>query len=911
MFKYDSSKNVLKIYKVPVRAESTVYGTSEVYDSYLKYKNVGLQRDIEDYLLPALKHELNKGNRGIEDSLILTSCRVVLDSTSEYHNYAYNTAFVKLDSTMFRGATAEFPIFKLPCMDEFGVIQRSGKQYALISELVQDDDITYSPKNLKVITSEGCFFSLTGEAKSIKIVVGKKKHSAATVMHALAAADGIDGEKLFNTLLSRQLIKTYKDEMSLQVDMMLGSTTPEILDAVKLLRDKRYSLSRVRDKINKVLSLDRVIGETLFESIKFKNGEEAEVGTVITRELVDKIKRDRINEVTIMTPPSMMTGCYVAENISIPILRRGTEMIPIIREHFPEVTGRYLDRTVKLVDNPIVIMENTEVSRGLIDVLASNGHTGIYVKQKLTGKKEYIPFGTTVVGNHCFTKRELGIEQSNEYVFVAEDGTISQPSEFLTAYDLVAMMSLYDRLVIGEDFGVVASRDLGLRKKVNLAYESFHKAFALAVDDFVRKKGKAFVKMCKAGEDLEKPEVFESLFFELSDKWWNKLYLKLKLIQRVELDNPLAFYSSLSKINTIVKDKNAISMEQHSMTMGHYGRLCPYETPSGKTMGVVSNKAIGCKIENGQMKTKYYQVRHVGKDSYIMLNQVLWLTVQEEEDYRIADITSLEFNPDTGKISTKGRVLARVPNRASLEKVSVAYVDISKVDLVNVDPNQTDGLPATTIPFQGANDAARVIFGISMAKQAKPLLSPEVPIVMTSAFYNIPRKSPYFMIQAEFDGIVEEATAGTIVMLYETGNSNEMLKEYNYVVTEVSKASVIIRTNCVEAGKRVKAGDILVTSNFIKEGYMATGVNALVGYVPEGYNYEDGIFGSRRLAEKTVSYGPNVEVEDLPKRVNNPRISATNKFKYKKSRSFIILSTQRARRKFQRISTLRSLKGLL
>lgn len=85
------------------------------------------------------------------------------------------------------------------------------------------------------------------------------------------------------------------------------------------------------------------------------------------------------------------------------------------------------------------------------------------------------------------------------------------------------------------------------------------------------------------------------------------------------------------KINTINnfggrnKDKNAISMEQHSMTMGHYGRLCPYETPSGKTMGVVSNKAIGCKIENGQMKTKYYQVRHVGKNSYIMLNQVLWL----------------------------------------------------------------------------------------------------------------------------------------------------------------------------------------------------------------------------------------------------------------------------------------------
>lgn len=99
MFKYDSSKNVLKIYKVPVPAESTVYGTSEVYDSYLKYKNVGLQRDIEDYLLPALKRELNKGNRGIEDSLILTSCRVVLDSTSEYHNYADNTAFVKLDST--------------------------------------------------------------------------------------------------------------------------------------------------------------------------------------------------------------------------------------------------------------------------------------------------------------------------------------------------------------------------------------------------------------------------------------------------------------------------------------------------------------------------------------------------------------------------------------------------------------------------------------------------------------------------------------------------------------------------------------------------------------------------------------------------------------------------------------------
>ncbi len=884
---FDSDKGILTISKIPVKYAGSVYEVSDAYESYARYRDYGLEQDIREQLMPLLQ-EIVGSDGSIIDNVWLKDYEIVYDNTSTYLGHEYYSAFVTLTSTRFEGKSAKFCIFKLPYMDEYGVLSREGKEYALINELVQDDDITYNEGELKIITYGGCYVNLKGRGAKPKVTFRKKGISAHSIMAALAGEEGINPVALIDKLVARSLALTFRTEIEKEVLAVYAGDMPEVAAYVEALKSENYSLKAVRDKVNKTLSIDRALGYSLARSIELKSGEVIKSETIVTKNILKKLKQSAVNELTVIDVPKMQ-GYYIKETIRLYMLRRGTELIPEVREYFPNEKGNYLNRDIRSGEQGeslVIIPEGTVIGKGMLEMLAYNGVEYVIVAKTANSEAvETVPLVRSIVGNRCFTKRELGISDSSEYVYVTEQGTYEPPSDKLTAYDMAAMISLYSQLVIGKDVEIIANRDLGLRKKVNMANESFHRAFMKAAPQFAVMMKASLRSMFKnTPGDFYNADKLESKFFVLAEKWWQTLYLDMKVIMRIDKSNPLSFYSSFAKINTIVSDKNAISRDQHGLSMGHYGRLCPYETPSSKTMGVVNNRAIGLKIENGIMKTGYHPIKHIGSTSYIDFKVVKYLSVEEEEQYRIADIMSLDFDFETGRIKNTGKVIARVPNRAKLEKMDVQHVDILKVDLVNIDPNQTDGLVATTIPFQGANDSARVIFGLSMAKQAKPCHRSEVPIVMTSAFYNIPRKSPYFMVQAEYDGVVEEVFPSMITVYYHELND---YKTYKFKSQEFSKDSVIIREVLVKPGDEVRTGDIIVTSNFIKDGYLAMGVNVLVAYVPEGYNYEDGVYGSVRLAEKLTSYGSSVETKKISQKYKSSKISYVNKFKYNSKDSFL------------------------
>ena len=691
--------------------------------------------------------------------------------------------------------------------------------------------------------------------------------------------------------------------------MLFRSSSDKIEEAgiLNAFYSDAYSLVKVRDKMNKVLSIDRAVGKTLARPITLEHGEIIPKETIITSAILKKIKYHRINEVYVLNVPNM-TGAFLARGIEISSFRKGTEILPQMEHLFFNYEGFYLDRDVTLPVS-FAIDVGTQVTKPLLEVLAYNGINEVYVKYNENSDKEiYVPFELEIIGNRHFKECDIGLSKKESYVYIDEEGNISEPKEFITTYDILSMISLFNRLVKNYDLEVIASRDVGLRKKVNMAEELFHKAFVLTAPEFIKLFKKTFTNMYNnSKEDFNKPDKMEAKFFFLAEKWWSNLMLKLKVIQSVDRTNPVSYYSSLSKVNTILEDSNAIAETMRWLSMGHYGRLCPYEIPAGKKLGVVNNKAIKCKIEDGIMKTPYYEVKHVENESYIT-NSIIYLTVEEEENYKIADITSLHVNEE-GKILNKNRVLARTPTTSGLEKMSVSHVDILKIDLVNIDPQQSISLACSTIPFQGADDSARVTFEISMAKQAKGLLNPEVPIVLTSAFLDIPRQSPYFMIQAEYDGEIIDIVNGMITVYYYKLND---VQSYIFKQKEFSNTSVIIRKVEVEQGQHVKAGDVLVSSNYIKEGFLATGVNALVCYIPEGYNYEDGVFASNRLKHKLTSYGANYESEPIPRVYMNTTVSIINKFNYQKPNNVIYTTTHLTNSKFiKRAIKSRKLKGFM
>lgn len=909
MFHYSKKDNILIISKIPVRKTCTIYQETEIYKSYQHYINYGLIEDIKNYIIPELDKAVHGADTSEEVKIRIEEGRsyVRYDNTSSYRGDEYNSAFISLSLSWCREGTKPFCAFKVPYMDESGVIYKNGKQYALISELVQDDDITFSKGKLKIITKNGYFIQLNEASTGSNIVYRKKNYSPLKVMFALAKKEGLDGEKLFEKLRNVDMVNIYLDRDKLRSDLEYGTDIIEEAGILNSYYSDAYSLIHVRDKMNRVLSIDRALGKSLSRAITLNNGEIIPEETIVTSAILKKIKYSKINEIYVLSVPNM-TGTLIGKDVIIRSFRKGTEILPEIERLFSDYDGLYLDKNVEL-DHPFIIEAGTQVTKALLEVLAYNGVNDVWVKYSENSEKMvHVPFEIEIIGNRHFRECDIGLSKKKSYVYIDESGNISKAKEFITAYDMLAMISLFNRLVKNCDLEVIASRDVGLRKKINMTEELFHKAFLLAAPDFIKTVKKTFINMYEnAKNDFDKPDKMEAKFFVLAEKWWSKLMLNLKVIQTVDRTNPVAYYSSLSKINTIIADSNAITEDMRWLSMGHYGRLCPYEIPSGKKLGVVNNRAMMCKIEKGIMKTPYYEVKHIGDESYIT-GSIVYLAVEEEENYRIADITSLRVD-EKGKILNKERVLARIPTTSGLEKMSVLYVDILKIDLVNIDPQQSISLACSTIPFQGADDSARVTFEISMAKQAKGLLNPEVPIVLTSAFIDIPRQSPYFMVQAEYDGEVVDIVDGMVTMYYYELNDT---KSYMFKQREFSNTSVIIRTIEVEQGQMVKAGDVLISSNYVKEGFLATGINALVCYVPEGYNYEDGVFASHRLKHKLTSYGANYESEIIPKVYMRTTVNAIDKFKYQQKDNIIYKTTHLTKSKFiTRVIKSKKLKGFM
>ena len=884
MFLFDEKNDRLVICKVPKEQPSYEYEECDMHKSYMKYVTEGMLADVNEKLIPALSETLE--NSG-ESEIHVKDWEVFDDKYSTYRGWEYYSLKVNFGGIGVGEDMPKFVIFKIPYMDKFGMIHREGKTYALISELVQDDDITYGDGELKIITKSGCYINIKNPSNTSNKMVTKfrgKNLSTVDLLFGIAERDGLDGVSLFKKLRSPEFNKVFKDDTALQLESMAGWATTQNKAFVDILSNPMYDVSQVRTRLNEVFSIDRALGKTLFEPVTLKDGTVIPYGTEITENVLRQLKQSYINEVYVEYIPNMV-GQYLARNIRIPIIRKGTEMVECFEELLPEEDGMFVSRDYIFdEDNMPMLHIGTQVTEGLLEALAYNGFSHIFLtnRESLDGGVD-VPLETAIIGNRHFKRRDIGAGQSDEYVYVDEDGNVSPASSVFTAYDMLAMISLFDRLRKGLDFDIIADRDMGLRKKVNQANELFHKAFDIAVKEYVPKIRNKFVNVYKSKRStFFSADSMEAMFMKFSDIWWQKLY-KMKVVNVVDKMNPVAYYSSFNKINTIISDKNAIKRSQHSLSMGHFNRICPYETPSGKTMGIVSNKVPACKIIDTKMYTPYYKIRHIGDRAFIDTEKI-YMTVQEEEQYRIGSITALDVDWNTREILTKGRVLARVPSHDNLEKMTVADVDVKYLDIINCDPQQTMSMTAQTIPFAGGNDSARVIFGLGMAKQAKGQVDGQAPLIITNAFYNLPMTSDFYMLHAEKDGVVREVANDYVVVAYDdeitSPDDMDNVRMYEFNPRDIATNSIIIRTVNVEEGQRVKAGDVLVRSNYTKGNVMVTGQNALVGFVSMGYNYEDGVYCSKRFGYNSMSYGVATEKWKVPKTFKTVRTSGVDKYKY-------------------------------
>ena len=332
------------------------------------------------------------------------------------------------------------------------------------------------------------------------------------------------------------------------------------------------------------------------------------------------------------------------------------------------------------------------------------------------------------------------------------------------------------------------------------------------------------------------------------------------LSQFMDQTNPLAEVTHKRRLSALGPgglSRERAGFEVRDVHYTHYGRLCPIESPEGPNIGLISSLCVYAKInELGFIETPYREV----KDGVVNLNnnEVVYLTAEEEEN-KIIGQGNAPLNDDGTFIRTKVK---------SRQDADYPVVEPTRVDLMDVAPQQIASIAASLIPFLEHDDAHRALMGSNMMRQAVPLLRTEAPIVGTGIERQVCENSRT-QITAEGDGTIKYVDASTIHILYDRTEDEDFVSfEPALKVYDIPKfrrtnqnMTIDLRPTC-EKGQRVKAGDILTEGYSTEAGELALGKNLLVAYMPwKGYNYEDAIVLNERVVREDLL--TSVHVEEL------------------------------------------------
>ena len=335
-----------------------------------------------------------------------------------------------------------------------------------------------------------------------------------------------------------------------------------------------------------------------------------------------------------------------------------------------------------------------------------------------------------------------------------------------------------------------------------------------------------------------------------------------QLSQFMDQTNPLAELTNKRRLSALGPGgltRERAGFEVRDVHYSQYGRMCPIETPEGPNIGLITSLSTYGRINDlGFIETPYRVVKN-GR----VTEEIRWLSASEEEGYAVAQANAL-LEP-SGKFA-EDLVLCRKGDDYPL-------LAPDRIDFMDVAPEQLVSIAAALIPFLEHDDANRALMGSNMQRQAVPLLFPQAPVVGTGLEAKVAADSGS-VILARRAGTVTRVTADEIIV--DAGDRGgvdpnvplaRLTQHDRYRVRKfwrTNQDTAINQRPLVQAGERVKAGQVIADGSATEAGELALGSNVTVAFMPwYGHNFEDAIVLSERLVKDDVYSSIHVQELEL------------------------------------------------
>ncbi|MGE3617276.1 MAG: DNA-directed RNA polymerase subunit beta [Gemmatimonadales bacterium] len=333
-----------------------------------------------------------------------------------------------------------------------------------------------------------------------------------------------------------------------------------------------------------------------------------------------------------------------------------------------------------------------------------------------------------------------------------------------------------------------------------------------------------------------------------------------QLSQFMDQTNPLAELTNKRRLSALGPGgltRERAGFEVRDVHYSQYGRMCPIETPEGPNIGLITSLATFARInELGFIETPY----RVVKDGRVT-DEYRWLSASEEEGYAVAQANTA-VDKD-GKF-TESMVLCRRGDDYPL-------LTPSRIDFMDVSPEQLVSIAAALIPFLEHDDANRALMGSNMQRQAVPLLFPDAPTVGTGLEAKVASDSGA-VISARRAGVVTRVTADEIIVDCGTDGATDvplarLAQVDRYRVKKfwrTNQDTAINQRPLVQVGDQVGQGQVIADGPGTEHGELALGGNVTVAFMPwYGHNFEDAIILSERLVKDDVYSSIHIQELEL------------------------------------------------